>query len=270
MQLVDGKAVMVSDLYCDGLGACIGECPTGAITFEEREAVPYDEVAVMQRLIPKGEKAIRAHLQHLKEHGEAEWVRQGMEYLQKQGIEIGLCGCDTVAPPDQPAPAVAPLACGCPGTMAREIRRPVVMGGGTAGTPAESSVNTVPSELRQFPVQLHLINPAAGFFQGADLLLAADCTAFALGDFHRKVLKGKMLAIACPKLDTNIPAYVEKLIQLIDQAQINTLTVAIMEVPCCGGLLRVAQEARSKAGRHIPLKQVVISTGGEILEETWL
>ena len=278
LQLIDGKAVMISDLYCDGLGACIGECPVGAISFEEREAASYDEVAVMERLAPKGEAVILAHLKHLKDHGEKEWVRQGIEYIKEHGLDVdtakigigGDCGCPGKGG-ETPAPTEKPMACGCPGSMAREIRRPAQAGfaapfnaAGGFSQPAQVS------ELRQFPVQLHLINPQAGFLRDADLLLAADCTAFASGDFHGRFLKGKSLAIACPKLDGNTHIYVDKLVEMIDVARINTLTVLVMEVPCCQGLVRIAQIARDKAERNIPVKVTVLSVSGEVIDSKWI
>ncbi len=281
LQLIDGKAVMISDLYCDGLGACIGECPVGAISFEEREAAPYKEAAVMERLVPKGEAVVLAHLKHLKDHNETEWVRQGVAWLEEHGIDtvdiskIGIDGKGNVlaaARPCQTAvPESKPLACGCPGSMAREINRPQH----SSGFAAMSAVGfqpqlAQPSELRQFPVQLHLVNPQAGFFKGADLLLAADCTAFANGEFHSRFLRGRMLAIACPKLDSNTQIYVDKLAQMIDEAKINTLTVLIMEVPCCGGLMRIAQLAREKAQRNVPVKVIVLSVSGEVINEEWI
>lgn len=314
LQLIDGKAVMISDLYCDGLGACIGECPVGAISFEEREAEPYDEAAVMERLVPKGEATVLAHLRHLKYHGETEWLKQGAAYLREHGIkDIGLSkiGLDTegnpieaeaplvsaapvpgtpaaeeisktpaahAAPAAFTAPAATaphaheakPSACGCPGSMPREIRNPRVgaFAAGPVNTPQPHSVQQ--SELRHFPVQLHLVNPQAGFFRGADLLLAADCTAFASGDFHDRFLKGKVLAIACPKLDGNMEPYIDKLVEMMDSAGINTLTVLVMEVPCCRGLVRAAQIAREQARRNVPLKVAVLSVGGEVMKEEWI
>lgn len=277
LQLIEGKAVMISDLYCDGLGACIGECPVGAITFEKREAAPYDEVAVMERLVPKGEAAVLAHLKHLKDHDETEWVRQGATFLTELGIDdidlskIGLdAGGNSVAAlhVKAPRPEFRPSGGGCPGAMAREIRRP--QHGGFAVAPGGGQQAAQPSELRQFPVQLHLVNPHAGFLRNADLLLAADCTAFASGEFHSRFLKGRILAIACPKLDGNMQVYVDKLVEMIDAAGINTLTVLVMEVPCCKGLVRVAQLARETAERNVPVKVVVLSVGGEVLGEEWV
>lgn len=136
--------------------------------------------------------------------------------------------------------------------------------------PVPVSVSEQTSELRQFPVQLHLLNPQAPYFEGANVLLAADCTAFAVGNFHSKFLKGKKLAIACPKLDSNIEHYLEKLESMIDDAQIDMLTVMIMEVPCCSGLAGIAKKARDKAKRHIPIKVIVVSVQGDVKKEEWL
>lgn len=255
LQLINGKAVMISDLFCDGLGACIGECPVGAISLEEREAEPYDEDAVIERMIPKGEKVILAHLNHLKQHGEPELLRQGLDYLMKHNITVNFPE-EKAVNTDREQPS---LACGCPGAMMQEIKK-VEQNSFSMATPS----NHQPSELRQFPVQLHLLNPNTGFLHGADLLLAADCTAFAYGDFHSRFLKNKALAIACPKLDSNIQIYIDKLTEMIDVAMIDTLTVLIMEVPCCSGLVKIAQMAREQAKRNVPMKIAVISVQGEI------
>ena len=127
-----------------------------------------------------------------------------------------------------------------------------------------------PSELRQWPVQLHLVNPQAPYFQQADVLLAADCVAFSMGNFHSKYLKGKGLAIACPKLDSGKDVYMDKLVAMIDHAGINTLTVMIMEVPCCSGLLQMARMATEKATRKVPVKAMVVGLDGQIRKEEWV
>ncbi len=253
LQMIGGKAVMVSELYCDGLGACIGECPVGAISLEEREAEPYSETAVMERIATKGEAVILAHLNHLKEHGETGLLREGLQYLEDHQIRVNFQEKEK------------PLACGCPGSMMREIKAP-----DAALSVGRPGLRPQPSELRQFPVQLHLLNPHAPFLRGCNLLLAADCTAFACGEFHNRFLKGRMLAIACPKLDSNTQSYIDKLAAMIDEAQIDTLTVLIMEVPCCGGLLRIAEAARTQAERHIPIKAIVLSIRGEVISEKWM
>ena len=133
----------------------------------------------------------------------------------------------------------------------------------------EPAVGEIKSQLKQWPIQMHLINPAAPYYQGADVLLTADCVAYALGDFHREYLKDKSIAIACPKLDQGQDIYLEKIKSWIDDAKIDTLTVLIMQVPCCGGLLNLAQQAAEGATRKVPIKYVVVGVQGEILQEEW-
>ena len=117
-------------------------------------------------------------------------------------------------------------------------------------------------------MQLHLVPPAAPFFRGQHVLLAADCVAVAVRDFHAAFLDGRGLAIACPKLDQHLELYVQKLAAMIDQAGISSLTVAVMEVPCCGGLVRLAEQALAAARRRIPLRLVKIGIRGDILADS--
>jgi hypothetical protein len=146
------------------------------------------------------------------------------------------------------------LGCGCPGSMARVIERDE--------TKDNETTAQAPSELRQWPVQLHLVPPTAPYFQGADILVAADCVAFALGSFHRDLLKGKALAIACPKLDET-GTYVEKLATIFRDGGAKSVTVAIMEVPCCRGLDVMVKQAVGMSGRDIPLETVIVGVDGE-------
>lgn len=145
------------------------------------------------------------------------------------------------------------LGCGCPGSMARVIERKET---------SEASNVKAASELRQWPVQLHLVPPTAPYFQNADMLIGADCVAFAMGSLHQDLLKGKALAIACPKLDDTAP-YVEKLAQIFSVNNIRSITVAIMEVPCCRGLDVMVRQALEQSGRDIPLESIVIGIDGE-------
>ena len=156
---------------------------------------------------------------------------------------------------------MANLGCGCPGSMARVIER--------EETNNEASTAHVPSELRQWPVQLHLVPPTAPYFQNADILVSADCVAFAVADFNQRWLPGKKLAIACPKLDQGMESYRDKLVALVNEAQVKSISVMIMEVPCCGGLLRVAQDAVARAGRKVPIQTIVIGLDGEVRREAW-
>lgn len=150
---------------------------------------------------------------------------------------------------------------GCPGSRMMDFSQNDQNKGNTEGTR--------PSQLRQWPVQLHLVGPMAPYFQNADVVLAADCVAYAVGDFHKDYLTGKSLAIACPKLDEDQDVYQEKITALIDEANINTLTVMTMEVPCCGGLLHLAKTAAAKAKRKIPVKSIVVGLRGNINSEDW-
>jgi ferredoxin len=258
MQLIDGKARLISDLFCDGLGACIGHCPEGAIEIIEREAEPYDERKVMEILVTKGRNTILAHLDHLRDHNETLFFQQAIDFLKEKNIDMTV-----QAQNPEPQPAPHPIPHGCPGSMARDFNAaPAVRAQNPEPRPA-------PSELRQWPVQLHLLNPQASYFRNADVVLAADCAAFAMGNFHDRFMKGKSIAIACPKLDTNKESYIQKLTSMISDAKINSLHVVMMEVPCCGGLLQMAQMARSNAGRNIPIKQAIVSLQGEVIEEEW-
>ncbi|HBX43794.1 MAG TPA: 4Fe-4S ferredoxin [Deltaproteobacteria bacterium] len=152
--------------------------------------------------------------------------------------------------------------CGCPGSRMLEFQQ--------EDTPEGGAEVRIASQLRQWPIQLHLVSPEAPYFQGADVLLAADCAAFAMGNFHNEHLKGKGLAIACPKLDGGQEAYVAKIKALFEKARINTLTVLIMQVPCCHGLVALATEALRGSSRKVPVRCMVASLKGEVLQEDWL
>jgi len=143
--------------------------------------------------------------------------------------------------------------CGCPGSMARVIEREET---------STTETGTIQSELRQWPVQLQLVPPTAPYFRDAEILIAADCVAFAMGDMHRQLLKGKAIAIACPKLDET-GSYVDKMAQIFKTGEVRSVTVAIMEVPCCRGLDVMVREAVTRSGRDIPLETVVIGINGE-------
>ena len=152
---------------------------------------------------------------------------------------------------------------GCPGSRMMNFSAPKT-------ADSQQAVGKINSQLRQWPIQMHLISPTAPYYQNADVLLTADCVAYALGDFHREYLKDKSLAIACPKLDSGQDIYQEKIRAWIDEANINTLTVLIMQVPCCMGLLGLAREAARKAHRKVPIKYAVVGIQGEVLQEEWV
>ena len=263
LQIVDGKARLISDLMCDGLGACIGHCPQGAITIEKREAEAYNETLVMEEMITKGKNTVIAHLKHLKDHNEQGFLKEGMQYLKQNEDKLDFKISEIINEVmKEEAKQHSGCGGGCPGSAPVDLR-PVI-----ESKPQNEDSHY--SALRQWPVQMHLINPAASYFINSDLLLAADCAAYSCGNFHSKLLNGKTLAIACPKLDQGLNVYLEKLIKLIDESKINTITVAIMEVPCCGGLLQLAQTAVKNAKRNIPLKLIILGIDGNIIKEEWV
>ena len=203
--MIDGKARLLRDDYCDGLGDCLPVCPTGAITFVEREAAAYDEEAVMKN-----------------------------------------------------KSAQAPLPCGCPGSQSKAIARK------NSKVENNNSSNISVSQLRQWPVQIKLVPINAPYFDGARLLVAADCTAYAYAAFHEDFIKGHITLVGCPKLDS--VDYSDKLTEIIRENNIQSVKVVRMEVPCCGGLENAVKTALQNSGKFIPWQVVTISTEGDILD----
>lgn len=233
----EGKAVLIRELYCDGMGACLDVCPTGALRIIERESEGYDAQAAYGHVLKTRGKEAAAKV---------------------HGIGGAHARADGPGRPGRPAPAQRAFS-GCPGSTACEI--PVEAESRAAGDRTISAA----SQLSQWPIQLHLVSPFAPYFRNADLLVAADCTAFALGGFHQDLLKGKKLVIACPKLDETDP-YVEKLAEIIRQNNLKSLTVAIMTVPCCAGLFRLVQRAVEASGIDVPLRRVVVGIEGQVVQ----
>jgi NAD-dependent dihydropyrimidine dehydrogenase PreA subunit len=183
-------------------------------------------------------------------------------YCDGLGACIGTCPEGAITIIEREADPYQEIEHGCPGSKIMDMRKK------TAAN--ESTQGEINSQLRQWPIQMHLISPVAPYFKGADVLLAADCVAYALGGFHTDYLKGKSLAIACPKLDSSQEEYVAKIKSWIEEAKINTLTVMIMQVPCCMGLVSLVQQAMEGVKRKFPVKKVVVGIEGDILKEEWL
>ncbi|OPY86227.1 MAG: ferredoxin [Smithella sp. PtaU1.Bin162] len=243
IKIINGKARLINDVYCDGLGACLGECPEGALLLEEREAEPFDEKKVLENLVQKETTAMEDYLKKLAASGNTELHKGYGDFLRLLKGEDAENGCTGVMPI----------------TFEKKV----------AGRTSSQEENTRQSELAHWPIQLHLINPSADFLCGADVVLTADCVAYARADFHNRFLKGKSLAIACPKLDRDIDVYVEKIRSLVDETKANTLTIIMMQVPCCRELLQISRSALTKAKRKIPVQTVIIGTQGEVLSEEW-
>jgi ferredoxin len=253
IKIIDGKARLAGDSLCDGLGACLGECPQGAITIEEREADGYDEIEALENILKEGPEAVRAHLKHLEDHGQTGYLKEAKRYLQTKE--------EAVAHDNKTAGS---SACGCPGSAMRDFRGKVKAA--FAATPDPSAAQgPARSELQQWPIQLRLLNPRAPFFQNADLVVSADCVPFTYADFHRKFLKGKILVMFCPKLDEDLEEYVEKLAVIFKENDIKSVTIIRMEVPCCGGTEKIVEEALKRSGKNVILRGYTISLEGEII-----
>jgi NAD-dependent dihydropyrimidine dehydrogenase PreA subunit len=238
IQLVGGKAELVSDIYCDGLGDCLGECPRDAITIEEREADAYDEAAVQKRLLEVGMPSESVGGRIAGSTGTSPAVARG--------------GCPGMRKMSwgEDAPAVKPEA---------QRKAGMLPANGGRGRPCSST----PSALRQWPVQLKLVPVNAPYWEGADILLSADCVAHAYGGFHQELLAGRRLIVACPKLDHSTEEYVEKLAAILETNSVKSLTVAYMEVPCCQGIVRIAEEAIQASGREVPVEKIEIGIEGQ-------
>ena len=248
LRIIDGKARLLGDLFCDGLGACIGHCPEGAIRIEEREAGEYDERRVMENVVKGGTNVIRAHLEHLKSHGDENHLKEALDFLRERRIDI---------PRDDQSPAAGESRhFACPGAQVREF--------GKKGSNSQEQriASSGGSRLRQWPIQIKLVPPTAPFLKNADLLIAADCVPFAYAGFHDELLKGRVLLVGCPKFD-DVDFYREKITQILKSHEIKSVTVARMEVPCCYGLVRIAQEALRASGKAIPFREVELSIQGE-------
>jgi Pyruvate/2-oxoacid:ferredoxin oxidoreductase delta subunit len=245
--------VEIDEDLCDGCGDCVTACAEGAIAIVDGKArlvsdiycdglgvclghCPQGAITVVRReAVGFDEEAVARHLEKIRPDSTA------------------------VPSPVQAFPihSQSPAGGGCPSSRPQMLSpKP------SSNTPSEA----VESQLRHWPIQLHLVPPTAPFFQKAEVLLAADCVPFAVPDFHQRFLAGRALAIACPKLDSNQEIYLQKLVAMIDEAEISSLTVMVMEVPCCGGLVRLAQEGLQRAQRTVPVECVVVGTGGQILQ----
>jgi ferredoxin len=272
LQIIDGKAVLLSDLLCDGLGACVGHCPVGALNIEKREAIPYDEIIVIKDMVSKGKNVVSAHLKHLKDHNEIDFLNQGFEYLKNNEKDIEFDVSEVIASIENNSQKNKSEmnttshehnhhGGACPGSKSMAF---------SASESLASEKTHQITELTHWPIQLHLIQPASAHFKKCDLLVAADCTAFSYGNFHSDFLKGHKVVIACPKLDSGKEIYIEKITRLVDEAQVNTITVMIMEVPCCGGLLQMVQAGVEQAKHKVPVKSILVGIQGEILQEEWV
>lgn len=239
LKIIDGKAKLIADNLCDGLGACLGACPTGALKIIEREADEFDEEAVEKHLEEEKQKATSVDDQTTME-----------------------CGCSSTHIQSFP-------------TLGNSAVSPATTNNGqspckSANAPTQISPDgQSQSALTHWPVQIRLIPPNAPFLQNADLLVAADCTAVAVRNFQQNYLEGKTVMMGCPKFD-DAESYIQRFVEIISTCNLKSLTILIMEVPCCSAMGVIVQKAIERAGKNLPVEQITISTRGEEIErKSW-
>ncbi len=227
LQIIDGKARLVKESFCDGLGACLGDCPQGALIIVEAETEQYDEPGVIEHIKTNAPEKLHSHIEHMNQH------KNEMSGHSQQS-HFG----------------------GCPSSRMMQFGEP---------SHAEPTAR-VSSQLRQWPIQLHLVPPTAPYFQNANIFLVADCVPFAYANFHSDILAGNAIAIACPKLD-DVSEYVDKVTQIFRNSTPKSITVAIMEVPCCSGLVQIARQAAINAELNLPIEVIVIGIRGNLISK---
>jgi Pyruvate/2-oxoacid:ferredoxin oxidoreductase delta subunit len=244
--------IEIDEALCDGCGDCVSACAEGAIAVVGGKARLVSEVYCDGLGACLGE-CPRGAIQIVKRDS-ADFDPAAVE----RHLEAQRPAQPVVTPLSLGAPPLHAHAGGCPGSRAQAFAPAV---------PVANAATEEPSQLRHWPVQLHQVPPTAPFFADADVLLAADCVAYAVGGFHSRFLAGRSLAIACPKLDSHQEVYLEKLRAMVEQGGIRSLTVMVMEVPCCGGLVRLVQQAVAGARRQVPVSCVVVGVRGDVLAE---
>ncbi len=228
--------VRIDEDKCNGCGQCVPACHEGAIKIIDGKArlsadSLCDGLGACLGECPQGAIMLE--------------TREADAYVEMKGIAM------------KEDHKSKPMACGCPGSMTQDFR-------GVA-KPSVSASGPLASELRQWPIQLKLLNPGASFFKDADIVVSADCAAFSYGDFHRKFLKGKVLVIFCPKLDDDLDGYIDKLAEVFKMNNVRSVTAVSMEVPCCGGVVEIVEEAVRRSGKNVMMKEYTIGMQGEII-----
>jgi Pyruvate/2-oxoacid:ferredoxin oxidoreductase delta subunit len=226
IRIVNGKAKLAAEKLCDGLGACLGECPRDAIRIVEKEAEDFEENAAVEQASPRPSAS----------------------------------GCPSAQVKEFARPQPEGMACGCPSAHIQSFDKTTEPAAGAS----QAEPGVIPSALGHWPVQIRLVPPHAPFLRNADLLIAADCTPLAYGDFHRDFLKGRVVMMGCPKFD-DMALYEEKFRQIFQQAEIKSVTVLVMEVPCCQGLPALVKKTLQESGKKIPVEIVTLGLQGKIL-----
>ena len=237
--------IEIDEEKCDGCGLCIMGCAEGALAIVEGKAKLVSEVYC---------DGLGACL--------AECPNDALKIVKREAVEFDEAAVEEHLAEQKAKPAPvelepAPLACGCPGSMVRQLEPAP---SGPVGGLKQAST------LQNWPVQLHLVPPKAPFFNNANLLIAADCAGFSVTNLHRDFLPGKSLIIACPKLD-DVSGYVDKMAAIFSENNIKSITILYMTVPCCGGLVHMVRQALAKSGRPIPLRIIRVDPTGQVVQE---
>lgn len=239
IQLVNGKARLISENYCDGLAACLGECPEGALSIVERDADAFDSEAVEQHLRQNTEK-VKSEI-HVNEHETRHTEQQNSQKPSLGAVQSEI------------------LPCGCPSTNIKMFLSECEESNKPRHTDAASA-------LTHWPIQIRLVPPDAAFLKKAHLLVASDCTSVAYPGFHNDFLKGRVVLMGCPKFD-DVEAYINKFASIFLEAGIASITVLIMEVPCCSKMPSIIKQGMLLAGKDIPIEIVTVSITGKVLKK---
>lgn len=246
LQIVDGKAKLVREQYCDGFGDCIGECPTGALKIEEKEVPEFDFDATRKHVARQGgQEAVRKLETAAQVHEMKEKAKEMMGHGHGGGLSAG-----------------ALAKAGCPGSAMRfNAQKPAAAAQPVGGAGPKQAI---PSELNQWPVQIHLVQPGAPFFKDKELVVLSTCAPIASADLHWRFIRGRAVVVGCPKLDRT-DGYVEKLAAILSEPSIPNVITVRMEVPCCGGLSAIVREAAAQSGRSdLVVEDVVVGLNGDI------
>lgn len=236
LQIVNGKAKLVKEQFCDGFGDCIGACPTNALKIKERDSEEFDEDATRKYLLET----------------------QGAEAVKK--MEAAAARHEDAHHADERKPTAG----GCPGTRMREnLKKESQTAAASSGSGLPGKINE--SELNQWPIQIHLVQPGAPFFKGKELAVLSTCSPIASADVHWRFIKGRGVVVGCPKLDMT-EGYAQKLGSILKETSIPKVIVVRMEVPCCGGLSMIVKEAVKISGRtDLVAEEVTVSLDGNVI-----
>ncbi|WGI16919.1 4Fe-4S binding protein [Methanonatronarchaeum sp. AMET-Sl] len=237
IQIIDGKARLINESFCDGLGACLQECPKNAIKIQKKEVEPYNEEKVIEKMVEQGPEVLKAHLQHLSNHGQTKLLETAIDHLKTLGVQPPKIKINEDLKPE----------IGCPGTKIQTNKQKI----------SRKEVGS-----GQWPLQLSLVPVKAPYLDTDHLVFVADCVPPTYPNLHKEIIKGQPIVLGCPKLDDQ-QKYINKLTQILENNPIQKITSLHMEVPCCHGVNQIIEKAIKKTDREIETNEIVISIEGD-------